>query len=92
METLGSLVDKLSIVNCKLFAVQDWVHKAQAEDADSFGSVGSAVIQAKLKDLVALNGQRNKLMTEIDKALSYAVHSGHVEVEERIKVGVPECP
>lgn len=89
METLGSLVDKLTICNLKLWFVQDWVHQAQDQDADSFGSVGSAMVQSKLKDLTRLNGQRNKLMTEIDHTLAAAVRDGTVNIEERVKVGIP---
>jgi hypothetical protein len=70
-DTLGSLVDKLSITNIKLWHVQDEVNLA----AEMEEGVGAGLIQK----LVTLNRQRTKLMNEIDKA-------GGGEVEERIKL------
>jgi hypothetical protein len=70
-DTLGSLVDKLSITNIKLWMVQDEVnHAAEA---------GDGVDADIIKKLVTLNRLRTRLMTEIDKA-------GGGEVEERIKL------
>lgn len=71
MDTLGSLVDKLSIVNCKLYEVQGMMHLA----ADA----GEGADADLVHKLVTLNKLRSKLMTEIDRA-------GGGEVEERIKL------
>lgn len=76
-DTLGSLVDKLSIVNIKLFMVQDEVNLA-AEAGEGL----EAETVAKLR---SLNLYRNKLATEIDQHLRNAVSSGEVEVDPRIK-------
>ena len=57
METLGSLIDKLSIVNIKLYHQED---VAQEEGADD-----KQVANAKRK-ISILNRQRNALIEEID--------------------------
>ena len=57
METLGSLTDKLSIVNIKLYHQED---VAQEEGADD-----KQVASAKRK-ISVLNRQRNALIEEID--------------------------
>jgi len=70
-DTLGSLIDKLSICNIKLFMVQDEIHEAAKLEHGVDGET--------IKNLVALNRLRNQLMTEIDR-------EGGGEVEERIKI------
>lgn len=77
-DTLGSLVDKLSICNTKLFAVQEVVHNAAA--------AGDGLDSDIVKKLHVLNSQRNKLITEIDLTHAAAVQSGKVEVDHRIKL------
>ena len=57
METFGSLIDKLSIVNIKLYHQED---VAQEEGADD-----KQVANAKRK-ISVLNRQRNALIEEID--------------------------
>ena len=76
-ETLGSLVDKLSIVNQKLWVIQDKVHWA----ADHAGGLDPDTTK-KLKDL---NHQRNRLMTELDELLDRSIKAGRAEVDERPK-------
>ena len=77
-DSLGSLVDKLAIVNIKLWFTQDEVHKAAA--ADTFLTANAT------KRLVDLNLKRTKLMTEIDQKLADAVESGKVDVDPRHKL------
>lgn len=57
METFGSLIDKLSIVNIKLYHQED---VAQEEGADD-----KQVADAKRK-ISVLNRQRNALIEELD--------------------------
>lgn len=57
METFGSLIDKLSIVNIKLYHQED---VAQEEGADD-----KQIANAKRK-ISVLNRQRNALIEEID--------------------------
>ena len=77
-ETIGGLVDRLSICNCKLYAVQDVVHKAAA--------AGEGLDADTVAKLHSLNLTRNRLMSEIDKTLADAVQSGKAEVDPRIKI------
>jgi hypothetical protein len=70
-DSLGDLVDRLSIVNIKLFMVQEKVNVAAREglglDADT------------VYRLSALNLERNRLMTAIDVV-------GGTRVDARIKL------
>lgn len=77
-ETLGSLVDKLSIINIKLWFTQDVVHKA--------GEAREGVPADVVMRLHQLNLQRNALMSEIDNTLAEAVQSGEVQVDPRYKI------
>ncbi len=77
-ETLGTLVDKLSITNLKLWFIQDKVHKAAQE--------GEGLDPETVSKLHALNLQRNQLMTELDVLLSKAVETGTAEINPQIKI------
>jgi hypothetical protein len=77
-ETLGSLVDKLSIVNCKLYMVQDVMHQAAKE--------GKGVEADTVKKVTTLNFQRNQLMFEIDVILNESIRDGRANVDPRIKI------
>jgi hypothetical protein len=59
-DCLGDLVDRLSIVNIKLFMVQERVHSAARD--------GVGIDADTVQKLSALNLERNRLMTAIDKA------------------------
>lgn len=75
METLGSLVDKLSVVNLKIYHTEDIAH----DDNTTLEEVG----MAKLK-INVLNNQRNALIQEIDELL-YDVLSGNKPVPKPFK-------
>ena len=77
-ETLGSLVDKLSITNLKLYVVQERVFDA----AKAKTGIDAETVQK----LASLNLQRNRLMSEIDGCLDAAVKSGHADVDDRVKL------
>jgi hypothetical protein len=62
--SLGNLVDRLSIVNMKIWHLQDWVHSAGSEEFKATNTVSS--VQTKLVQLGDLNKERNRLMDEID--------------------------
>ena len=57
METFGSLIDKLSVVNIKLYHQEDVAQEVGADDKQ--------VADAKRK-ISVLNKQRNALIEEID--------------------------
>ena len=77
-DTLGSLVDKLSVCNLKLWHVQDQVHAAAKS--------GVGLPPATVEKLDRLNLQRNRLMAEIDMVLSKAVETGTAQVNHQDKV------
>lgn len=69
METIGSVIDQLTVVNLKLYHIED-----QARD--------EAITGNKLKELNRkrndLNVQRSMLKDQIDSMLNEAVKSGKV--------------
>jgi len=73
-ETLGGLVDRLSIVNIKLWFVQDQIHQAEKR--------GQGLDAETVRKLVHLNLERNRLMTEIDELAA----SGKFRIDSRIKL------
>jgi hypothetical protein len=77
-ETIGSLIDKLSIVNIKLYVVQDRVHEAAEQ--------GIGLDKETVARLASLNKQRNKLMTEIEQSLDDAIKAGGLSIDPRPKL------
>jgi hypothetical protein len=76
--TFGELVDRLSIVNVKLYMIQDRVNFSAKTDQS---------LDAKTtKKLVDLNQQRNKLMTEIDQCLDESIKAGRAEIDPHVKI------
>ena len=77
-ETIAGLVDRLTIVNLKLWAVQARVHQAARDreglDADT------------VQKLASLNLDRNRLMAELDTAIDVAIRAGRAEVDPRVKI------
>jgi hypothetical protein len=70
-DSLGDLVDRLSIVNIKLFMVQERVNVAARE--------GQGLDAETVHRLSTLNLERNRLMTAIDIA-------GGTRVDARVKL------
>lgn len=77
-ETIAGLIDRLTVVNLKLWFVQDKVYKAAAD--------GTGLDPDTTAQVANLNLLRNKLMAEIDKAVDAAIKSGSAEVDLRTKV------
>jgi hypothetical protein len=86
MRPLGELVDRLSIINIKLWHVQDWVHESAEVPLGEFEAQGCENIQAQLQKLKSLNLERTRLMNEIDEAFARGVETGKPVVEARIKI------
>ena len=76
--TLGELVDRLSILNLKLWFVQEAVHQA--------ASKGEGLDAETVARLASLNLARNAAMTDIDVCLDTAVKAGFADVDARIKL------
>ena len=70
-DSLGDLVDRLSIVNIKLFMVQERLNIAARD--------GTGLDADTVRSLSALNQERNRLMTAIDMA-------GGSRVDARVKL------
>lgn len=66
METVGSLIDKLSIVNLKLWHQEEVAQDPEADDQ---------IVAAAKRRISVLNLQRNALIQEVDELL-LAIVSG----------------
>ena len=90
MDTLGSLIDKLSIVTTRMWHAQDELYRfrkmTKAEWAKEFGNDPDRV-RAILKRACDLNLQRNQLMDAIDKL---NVEQLEMSEEERKKLYQPK--
>lgn len=86
-ETLGSLVDKLTIANIRLWHLEDVRRDRSLSDAD----------RLKAADAISeVNSQRNDLMDEIDSFLYLAAHgkvrlkAPHVKIYRKFKLTAEE--
>ena len=86
MTTLGELVDRLSIVNLKIFHLQDWLYEISKEATQDFLERNHAETHANLKKLADLNLDRNRLMTAIDQVLDGSIRAGKGDVDNHTKV------
>lgn len=72
METLGSLSDRLSVVNLKMWAAQEaiyWVRKMSYEEFSEKMNESDSRLELfnAIKNACDLNYQRNMLIDEIDQ-------------------------
>jgi len=78
-------MDKLSIVNLKLWHTQEWINQVSSpEDVKDFKEVYKQI--RKLKDL---NLQRNNLVEEIDTILDSAIKVGEAPIVRSNKCSTP---
>lgn len=70
MDTIGNLIDKLTVVNIRI-----WM----AEDAKRDKSASDKQIADATKLTNIANQQRNDLIQEIDEKLNYMVSSGELQ-------------
>lgn len=70
METIGNLIDKLTIANLRIWMAEDNKRDVNASDAD----IAKAT---KLTNVV--NAQRNDLIQEIDERLNHMVSTGELQ-------------
>lgn len=77
METLGSLVDKLTIVNIRLWHLEDRRRDRTLVDAE----------RLRAADMVSdANAQRNALIDELDQLLETAITNGHAPQSRKLKL------
>ena len=75
METIGNLIDKLTIANLRIWTAEDKKRDAKASDKQ----IADAT---KVTNIV--NSQRNDLIQEIDDRLNHMVSTG--ELQTRMSV------
>jgi len=77
METLGSLVDKLTIANVRLWHLEDRRRDRSLPDAERLGAADK---------VSAVNAERNTLIDEIDQLADGAVRAGRAPVSPKNKL------
>lgn len=70
MDSLGSLIDKLSVVNIKIWMAEDLKRSPDATDT---------VIANATKVTNIANQQRNDLIQEIDEKINHMVKTGELQ-------------
>lgn len=70
MDTLGSLIDKLTVVNIRIWTAEDIKRNKGASDTE----IANAT---KLTNIA--NQQRNDLIQEIDEKINYMLESGELQ-------------
>lgn len=82
-DTPGSLVDKISIINLKLFHNQELLYAIRRMNYDKFLERFKAVDSEGIKELYDwlqkmsdLNSQRNMLIDEFDTMIAAAIKTG----------------
>jgi hypothetical protein len=70
METLGNLIDKLTVVNIRIWMAEDIKRSKEASDTE----IANAT---KLTNIA--NQQRNDLIQEIDEKINHMVKTGELQ-------------
>ena len=84
--TLGSLVDKLAIVNIKLWHVQEDVYRYSKMSSAEYEGLASDESHTTWQKLAQLNLERSGLIRELDEAFAGAITSGVVPIDARVKI------
>ena len=77
METLGSLIDKISITNIKIWHLEDKRNNKNLPDKDRLKAAD---------ELTVLNRQRRQLCQEIDELVKKMIDTGNIPIVEQISV------
>ncbi len=70
MDTIGNLIDKLTIVNIRIWMAEDIKRNKEVSDEE----IANAT---RLTNMA--NQQRNDLIQEIDEKINYMIQSGEVQ-------------
>lgn len=70
MDTIGNLIDKLTIVNIRIWMAEDIKRNSTSTDSD---------IAKACKITNIANSQRNDLIQEIDEKLNYLIKTGELQ-------------
>ncbi len=84
--TLGALVDRLCILNLKIWHLQDWLYEVNRESHEAFAQRNPADTHVKLQQLAELNLDRNRVMDAIDRTFAAAIETGQAPQESRVKL------
>lgn len=77
METVGTLTDKISIVNIKIWHLEDKRNDKTLPDEDRLKAADELTIQNRL---------RRKLCREIDEVMKNIIETGSVPVVEQVSL------
>lgn len=77
METIGSLIDKLTICNIRLWALEDLRRDKSLTDKKRLEAADKVSI---------VNSQRNQLIDEIDELINKSIQSGSAPVQLKMKI------
>jgi len=83
-ETIGSLIDKLSVVNLKMWNAQDVLYEIRRLSLEQFkekyqSDEGMKQLYDVFQKSCNLNFQRNVLIDDIDKKIVEMIKSNHLE-------------
>ena len=89
-ETIGALVDRLSVVNLKMWWKQEGLYAVRKMDFSQFKEKygteeGLREIYDIFKDATDLNCQRNDLIDELDRRLDGAIKAGAAPIQNSHK-------
>ena len=71
METIGTLVDKLSILNIKIWHIHDVIASGKSDK----------VVAKKANELLRTNKERNSIVQELDLKVKECIETGNVGVK-----------
>ena len=77
MQTIGSVIDQLNIVNIKIW---HWIDKECDKSLPDHERIMAS------DKVVSLNKQRNKLIDELDDLINRAIKNGEAEIMSKNKL------
>jgi len=81
--TFSELIDKLIIINIKLYNLMDEITKYS--DLKKLSEKEASILLRLNKDQICLVKQRSELKSAIDKKLNVAIKDGNINVSNEIK-------
>ena len=81
--TFSELIDKLMIVNIKLYVLMDKI--AEYSALEKLSEKEASILLSLNKDQVRLVKQRSELKSAIDKKLNIVIKNGDTNVSDEIK-------
>lgn len=85
-ETIGDLIDKLSIVNNKLWHVQEKVYGFSRMTEAEYSALPPQQSHEAWKKIAGLNLARTALIVQIDTELGKAIRTGKAPEDAKVKI------